>query len=175
VELVTRIFLISPPAENTAALEHVLARLAQRKPGMILSAGNASCLRLQQAFAARTDAQQRCESALDRVESETAAEYEARVLLTLDGFSREFQEREVLVVLPAEGIRAALAHALGLATSRVISPEPCQPIALDWPHPLASEFRHALIGIGFDWDIAPAANKVHKFPGGASVTHGTPR
>ena len=50
-----------------------------------------------------------------------------------------------------------------------VEPEAGQAVALDWAHPAAREFSHALIGMGVDWDVAPPAQQAHKFPGGASV------
>ncbi len=102
-------------------------------------------------------------------DAESLAATQARVLAVLDRIASNFTRREVIVVLHADGIRAALARALQAPDANVFAPESGKAIALDWAHPQAQEFKHAVIGIGFDWDVAPPANKVHRFPGGASV------
>lgn len=93
----------------------------------------------------------------------------ARVLETLDRIAGRFARREVIVVLHADGIRAAMARALQAPDSHVFALEPGQVAALDWAHPGAKEFKHAVIGVGFDWDVPRPSLQVHRFPGGASV------
>lgn len=176
-----------------------LERLLRRKPAAIFASPSARSRRVVRALAERSDAPLEIETDLrprflgswqsalpeqlgpawgsflaDRRtgaphDAETLVATEARVLALLDRIARDFSQREVIVVLHADGIRAALARALQAPDANVFAPENGQSIALDWAHPQASEFKHAVIGIGFDWDVAPPANKVHRFPGGASV------
>ncbi len=93
----------------------------------------------------------------------------ARVLAGLGRLAANFPQQEVIVVLHVDGLRAALATALKVRDANSFDPEPMQTIALDWPHPEAREFVHAVVGMGLDWCVGPVATKVHRFPGGASV------
>jgi broad specificity phosphatase PhoE len=95
--------------------------------------------------------------------------HEARVLAKLDQLAAEYHGREVAVVLHADALRAALSRALGLEHSSCFEPQAAQALALDWPHPAALEFKHGVVGMGFDWDVAAPATQVHKYPGGASL------
>ncbi len=182
-----------------AASVPTLERLLRRNPAAIFASPSARSQRVVRALAERTRAPIEVETDLrprflgawrsaraeqlgaqwgsslaDRrtgapPDAETIAATEARVLAVLDRIAGRFSQREVIVVLHADGIRAALARALQAPDANVFSPECGQSIALDWAHPEAKEFKHAVIGIGFDWDVAPPASKVHRFPGGASV------
>jgi len=151
------------------ALGPMLDRLGRRKPRAIVGTSDRASVRVLTELADRTGTPFRVEPALEPLSADSADAFGARVLRVLDELSREFEHGELVVVLQAQGIRAAAARALGMQQSNVFSPEPGQAIALDWPHPEAREFKHALIGIAFDWDLGPPSTKVHKFPGGASV------
>ena len=185
--------------ERFAACIPTLERLAGRNPAAIVSSTSERSLRASKVLAERSNAKVELESDLqprflgswqsarpstlgpewgsflaDRrtgapEDSEPLEATGTRVLAVLDRIASNFSQREVVVVLHADGIRAALARALNITDGNVFVPEPGQAIALDWAHPQALEFQHAVIGMGFDWDVAPTSNKVHRFPGGASV------
>lgn len=182
MEVVTRIFLVRPPsAGHDGAIDSkfegsalpsmcsLLDRLARRELAAIIAFSNENSLRLLRALASRTNQPMRIEPGPEPSPSESLNGFESRVLKALDQIAFEFPQDEVVVVLNIEGIRVALARALCLPEGSGFSPEPGQAIALDWAHPDAREFQHALIGMGIDWDVGPAATKVHRFPGGASV------
>ncbi|MEO7153460.1 MAG: histidine phosphatase family protein [Planctomycetota bacterium] len=154
---------------DIAAMGPLLERLGRRKPLAIVGAPDRASLRVLIDLADRSGRPHRLEPALERQSAESPDAFKTRVLRVLDELSREFESGELVVVLHAQGIQAAAARALELQQSNVFSPEPGQAIALDWPHPEAREFKHALIGMAFDWDLSPPSTKVHKFPGGASV------
>jgi len=186
-------------AADPRAMHELLQRLARRAPAALVSSPSARSLAVARALAPlcglepRQDArlaprflgnwQGQCPASLgpewqqflaDRrrisaLGAESLEALRARVLAGLDALAAEFHGREVLVVLHADAQRAALARALGLADGECFEPQPGQAIALDWAHPDAREFTHALIGMGVDWDVAAAAKQVHRFPGGASV------
>ena len=176
VELATRFFLIRPPSREEprgeaviraqGILEPLLARLAARRTALVVGSPHEPGL---SELAGRLGAPLRCDPRLHPVDAALPAEGGERVLGVLDDLSREFQQAEIVVFLHAEGIRAVLARALHVADASVFAPEPAQAIALDWAHPQARDFKHALIGFAFDWDVAPVSKQVHRFPGGASV------
>src|SRR5687768_16054984 len=168
MELVTRMFLVCPPhsgaatapepepapAKNAlAASDPLIDRLVRRAPAAVIGGAQEGSWPLLLELEAGIGAARRLEPRLDPRAREFAETFEARVLTVLDELAREFQRAEIVIVLPADGIRAAAAHALGLERSSVISPEPGQAVALDWPHPDAREFKPALVAIGIDWDL----------------------
>ena len=176
MEHATRLFLIravqrAGPGSDAepralAALEPALARIAERRPVLVVGSPLEPWL---PEIARRIGAPLRCDPRLGPSSGPLAADGTTRVLTVLDELARELGPAEVVVFLHAEGIRAALARALNAADARVFAPEPARAIALDWAHPEAREFQHALIGVAFDWDIGPVAQRAHRFPGGASV------
>ena len=136
-------------------MQPVLDRLRRRRPAVVIGYPSDPGAQILQSIADRIHAPLRMDTSFG--------------LLALDELAREFQGFEVVVVLQAEGIRAAIARSLSLKQECPFSPEPGQAVAFDWPHPEARDFKHALISMGLDWDVGLAANKVHSFPGGASV------
>lgn len=171
VELATRLFLVhrspisgaGPQARST--WQRSLERLASRKPvaviGPLKDAEFEEC-------ASYLGCSARVASDLEPPGSDPV-DHDRALLRALDELAREFPAAEVVVLLGGAEIQTALSCALIAPERAVFAPEPGQTIALDWPHPDAREFKHGLVGIGFDWDVGPVAKQVLRFPGGASV------
>ncbi|HUR28804.1 MAG TPA: hypothetical protein VM509_11500 [Planctomycetota bacterium] len=149
---------------SRATLQRSLERLAARKPAAVVGPRDepalAECalrlgckVRIDPELAPQSDTGLRTSTLCD----------------ALGALSRECPGAEVVILLDAAEIQLALSRALLAPDARVFAPEPGQTVALDWPHPEAREFRHGLVGVGFDWDVSPVAKQMLRFPGGASV------
>jgi broad specificity phosphatase PhoE len=182
-----------------AAMAPMLERLARRGPALIVGSPSERSVRVVRALADRCAAAVRFEpdlrprhlgawqgrhpstlgegwgrflrgrSSAVPADVEPLSALSARVLAVLDRLAAEHPGKEALVVAHADGIRAAMARALNAPDADTFAPEHGSAVALDWAHPEAREFQHAVIGMGVDWDVAPPSKSVHRFPGGASV------
>jgi hypothetical protein len=176
VEFLTRLYLLRLPVQSRSdrvfdertlsAMGDVIQRLAARNPAAVFGSPGEP---FQRDLAERIGSPMRGGESFAFPDGRDSAPATDGVLRELDSIASEFGRSEVVVLLHLGAIRAAIGRALESRCPTAFSPEVGQAIALDWPHPAAREFRPALIGIGFDWQLARASEKVHRFPGGASV------
>jgi hypothetical protein len=163
------------------AFESLLARLASRPLAAIVCSPAEAAVEWAKALSLRCGKAVHIDEGLEpangargarwgsAVRAPGTAEDRARVLAVLDRLAQGHPRAELVVVLHAQDIGIALARALALEAPGALALEPGQAAAVDWAHPEAREFQHAVIALAFDWDVAPSATKVQRFPGGASV------